>query len=230
MRRLALLLVFLTSISGVSLASAQARYGQTLCQDPNFMCLKVQKGESWQSLFADPQLRDVVMRLNRVNIPLQPGMVIAIPNELSGVTVMDIAPFSKQIPATGKKLIVVDPAKYAWGAYDENGQLVKWGPAAGGKDYCPDTGSDCRTKTGEFTVYLEGTKHCKSSKFPLPDGGAPMPYCMFFHGGYAIHASSDVPGYHASHGCVRVYLEDARWLNQEFVQPGTKVIVHEYPA
>lgn len=54
-----------------------------------------------------------------------------------------------------------------------------------------------------------------------------MPYCMFFKGGYAIHAS-DVPGYNASHGCVRVFYEDAEWLNREFADIGTSVIVRPY--
>lgn len=44
-----------------------------------------------------------------------------------------------------------------------------------------------------------------------------MPYCMFFQGGFAIHGSSDLPGHHASHGCVRVLVKDAQWLNEEFV-------------
>ena len=59
-----------------------------------------------------------------------------------------------------------------------------------------------------------------------------MPYCMFFHTGFALHGSYEVPGYNASHGCVRLYKEDAKWLNEEFVElpafendKGTTVIV-----
>ena len=59
-----------------------------------------------------------------------------------------------------------------------------------------------------------------------------MPYCMFFHGGYAIHASPVVPGYHASHGCVRVFQEDARWLHEDFItingRNSTIVVVNPY--
>lgn len=33
---------------------------------------------------------------------------------------------------------------------------------------------------------------------------APMPYASYFTGGIALHGSADVPGYPASHGCVRV--------------------------
>jgi lipoprotein-anchoring transpeptidase ErfK/SrfK len=62
-------------------------------------------------------------------------------------------------------------------------------------------------------------------------GGAPMPYCMHFYRGYALHGSTTVPGYRASHGCIRMFIEDARWLNEEFIdlpysnQKGTKVVI-----
>ena len=35
----------------------------------------------------------------------------------------------------------------------------------------------------------------------------------YFYGGYAIHGSYSVPGYPASHGCVRVSISDALWMN-----------------
>ena len=38
---------------------------------------------------------------------------------------------------------------------------------------------------------------------------APMPYASYFSGGIAMHESDDVPGYAASHGCVRV---PASWI------------------
>ena len=89
-----------------------------------------------------------------------------------------------------------------------------------------------KTIKGEFRVYSERGKYCVSNTFPVDviGGGAPMPYCMFFKGGYAMHASTVVPGYHASHGCIRMSYEDARWLSKHFVttkgeKGGTKVIV-----
>ena len=54
-----------------------------------------------------------------------------------------------------------------------------------------------------------------------------MPYCMFFHEGYALHGGT-LPGHHASHGCLRLYTEDAEWLNEMFVTAGiggTEVII-----
>ena len=57
-----------------------------------------------------------------------------------------------------------------------------------------------------------------------------MPYCMFFKGGFAMHGSSGVPGYNASHGCVRLFVDDAQWLNQDFADIGTQVIILPYPS
>jgi L,D-transpeptidase ErfK/SrfK len=113
------------------------------------------------------------------------------------------------------------------GAYDEYGNLIKWGPASPGRSWCSDIHSGCRTKIGQFSIYEKRGEGCISSKFPVPDGGAPMPYCMFFKGGYAIHAA-ELPGYQASHGCVRTFYEDALWLNHEFAEVGTTVIVRPY--
>lgn len=132
-------------------------------------------------------------------------------------------PIPKTIAAPGQKTIKIDLSKRVFGAYDVEGNLLKWGRISGGKNYCPDIGKSCRTPTGTFTIYSKKGSECKSSRFPLPNGGAKMPYCMHFHGGYAMHGGH-VPNYNASHGCVRMHAEDAKWLNHNFVQVGsTKV-------
>lgn len=134
------------------------------------------------------------------------------------------APFPQRI--SSGNLIKVDLRKLAWAAYDSQGYLVRWGPASGGKKYCPDIRRSCRTVTGTYTIYRKQGPGCRSSRFPVGRGGAPMPYCMHFHGGYAMHGGN-VPGYNASHGCVRLHYEDAQWLNQNFVQVGrTRVNIH----
>lgn len=203
-------------------------YGEMLCHQSGYTCFKVPQGETWNSLFPDETQRSVVMRINRMNINVRPGSIIAVPDNLDNTNIMSYAPFDKEIGPLDNKTIVVDPNKLAWGAYNESGELVNWGPAALGKAWCPDIQSGCRTKSGQFAIYSKGSAGCTSSKFPIPDGGAPMPFCMFFHGGYAIHASTDVPGYNASHGCVRVYYEDAEWLNRDFANKGTRVIIKPY--
>lgn len=220
-------IIILLSIS--TQAFSTSSYGKNYCDDPRFTCHKVKSGESWEKLFPDLDHRDLVMRLNRINVHLQSGMTIAIPKNLSNVDIIDLAPFEAKIAATGEKQVVVDLNKLAWGAYDEQGHLIHWGPASGGKSYCADVGQSCRTVSGNFKIQRKQTANCVSSKFPIEwDGGAPMPYCMHFFEGYAMHGSYQVPGYNASHGCVRMFINDARWLNEQFASVGTKVSVLPY--
>lgn len=134
----------------------------------------------------------------------------------------------KKRPATGGRVFVFNPRRLAWGAYNANGKLIRSGRASGGKGYCRDVRRRCRTPSGNFRVYRKGTGRCRSSKFPLGRGGAPMPHCMFFYHGFAIHGSPDVPNYNASHGCIRVLPSAAQWLHGNFIRHGTKVIVKPY--
>lgn len=131
--------------------------------------------------------------------------------------------------ATGRKVFIFDPKAAAWAAYDREGNLVKTGSASGGKDFCEDVGRGCRTTTGVFHVYSKKGPDCRSSIYPIETGGgARMPYCMHFNGGYSIHAAYEVPGYNTSHGCIRVLPSAAKWLNEDFVNIGTTVIVKPY--
>lgn len=137
--------------------------------------------------------------------------------------------FPEKQVATGKKVFVFDPKATAWAAYDAEGNRIKTGSASGGKDFCEDTGRGCRTVTGSYKVYSKKGPDCTSSIYPIQtNGGAKMPYCMHFYGGYSIHAAYDVPNYNASHGCVRVLPSAAKWLSENFIDVGTTVVVKPY--
>lgn len=137
--------------------------------------------------------------------------------------------FPKHIPASGEKLFVFDPKGYAWAAYDAKGKRVMTGSASGGMDICEDVGKPCRTVTGTFHVYRKRGADCKSGEYPVATvGGAKMPYCMYFFQGYTIHAAFDVPAANSSHGCVRILPSAAKWLNENFITIGTKVVVLSY--
>lgn len=218
-----LLAIFLFLFS--SIVSAKPLGNKICANDDSYHCYTVKKGDTWNKLFKDPEERDLVMRINRVNTRLQPGSKIAIPNNLhEDSNLLSYAPVSTQIDAPGKKTIIVSLSKLAFGAYDADGTLQYWGPVSGGKGYCPDVRRKCHSPIGNFAIYSKKGASCKSSKYPVGRGGAPMPYCMFFHGGFALHGSYEVPGYNASHGCVRLFVNDAAWLNQEFTN-GEKVAV-----
>lgn len=200
------------------------RFGAKLCHEEGYQCYKVKKHESWKSLFPDEEQRLAVQKINRTNNSLYKGMVIAIPNSF-GESYLDFAPFPRQGEVTGNKYIIVNITKLAFGAFGEDGQLQYWGPISSGKSYCRDVRRGCGTPSGEFAIYRKGSAGCASSKYPIGRGGAPMPYCMFFHKGYALHGSYDVPGYNASHGCVRLFVKDAEWLNKEFTAGVSRVPV-----
>lgn len=192
-------------------------YGPGLCASPQYQCIKISSGQSWEKLFPDEQQRDLVQRINRSYNSIWPGKEIVVPRDLANATMLNLSPFPQKIDGEHEREIIVDQDKLAWGAYDEQGQLVKWGPIASGSDKCSDSHKACRTLTGIFRVFSKEGPLCKSNIFPIGKGGAKMPYCMYFHKGFALHGSDDIPGYRASHGCVRMFTRDAKWLNEEFV-------------
>ena len=202
-------------------------YGKDLCKKDGFYCVTVKRGDTWAKLFSNKRERELVMRLNRTNIALYYRKWIVVPQHLSSISLMDVTPFSYQIKPRSGKLVLIDLKKHAFAAYNANGKQVRWGPISGGKGWCTDVGKPCHTVIGRFKVERKQQQECISKTFPLPDGGAEMPYCMFFHGGYAMHAGQ-LPGFNDSHGCVRMVYEDAKWLNLNFIDVGiggTEVIV-----
>ncbi|WP_131778992.1 L,D-transpeptidase [Legionella bozemanae] len=207
-------------------------YGTGLCGYPQYDCIKVESGQSWETLFPDANQRDIVQRVNRTYNPLWAGKIIAVPKNLAYLTVFDVAPFPLKIPEHQKQ-IIVDQDKLAFAAYDAEGNLVRWGPISSGRDKCSDSNRSCRTLTGIYRVFSKENEKCTSDVFPIGKGGAKMPYCMYFHKGFALHGADDIPGVRASHGCVRMFVEDAKWLNLSFVElssernnfMGTTVIV-----
>lgn len=146
------------------------------------------------------------------------------------------AHFPASISPLGEKQIIVDPKIHMWAAYDEDGKLVKSGIATAGSDYCRDLGRPCRTKVGHFRIDSLGEANCRSRTFPLYRGGAPMPYCMYFANGMALHGSNEVVRGNRSHGCVRMHKEDAKWIRYHFAEEptpnneglGTIVVIKHY--
>ncbi|MBA3537421.1 MAG: L,D-transpeptidase [Tatlockia sp.] len=227
------IIVVIALITQAATLQAASYFGTALCDYPNYECIKIGSGQSWENLFPNEEQRDVVQRLNRSYNNLWAGKIIAVPRNLTNKTLLDFAPFPLTINPDGEKQVIVDQDKLAWGAYDRDGKLVKWGPISSGRDRCPDAARSCRTMTGIFRFFSKENEKCRSNVYPLGKGGAKMPFCMYFHKGFAMHGSPDIPGYRASHGCVRMFTRDAQWLNHNFVELssennnylGTKVVV-----
>jgi len=145
-----------------------------------------------------------------------------------GHSIEEYSSIPRRIYPVGERVFVFSPRLKEWGAYDSQGFLVKTGVASGGASWCNELNRACYTPRGKFRIFRKGGANCKSSLYPLPHGGADMPYCMHFHGGYAIHGSPYVPKDNASHGCIRVKPDAAQWLSQYFVQHGTRVVILSY--
>ena len=81
------------------------------------------------------------------------------------------------------------------------------------------------TPTGSYRAYW-ASRHHRSRKYD----NAPMPYAIFFKGGYAVHATFDVKrlGRPASQGCVRLHPSNAATffsLAQKYGLSNTKVVI-----
>lgn len=114
---------------------------------------------------------------------------------------MQISPYPSFIESAQHipKLILVSRRVQALGAY-EYGRLVRWAPTSTGKRSTP-------TPDGLF--HANWKEHMRVSSV---DSTWIMPWCVnISRSGIAIHAFG-VPGYPASHSCVRLPDEDAEWI------------------
>ncbi len=189
-------------------------YGKHLCNNGEYTCISIKKNDTWQSLFPNKYQRELVQRVNRTNRGLWNRTWILVPNDVNK-DYMDFSPLPYYHNTNGTKTIVIDISELAFGAYDSDGDLVHWGPVNPGKD------ASQTVKGTNFKIYRKGGPDCWSKKYE-----SYIPYCMFFHKGFAMHGYA-MPGYPASHGCVRTYVDDALWLNKNFADYQTRVIVKD---
>lgn len=231
-RKLLCAIVFLFGVSSVF---ALTPYGEKLCHQPDYTCRKIKRGDSWGRLFPDALQRDLVKRVNRTNRFLHQGMVIAVPKQLFRLTLFDVSPFPLYRDITLEDTIYVDQQQQAFGAYNKLGQLVWWGPVSSGALNCPEADDSCLTPVGSWLIRKKQGLDCVSSTWPRllggRRGGGAMPWCLRFYRGFSLHGSDELPGYPDSHGCIRLLMQDARWLNEVFAHAGqglesaTRVVV-----
>jgi len=95
----------------------------------------------------------------------------------------------------------VDISSQTMRVYVNGSHRYTWRVSTGRRGY--------RTPTGSYSPKRLARMHY-SSKY----NNSPMPYSIFFRGGYAVHGTSHVSklGRPASHGCIRLHTANARTL------------------
>lgn len=146
-----------------------------------------------------PEKMFLVLKVNRLDrAHIRDDDTLVVP------TVFDesITPFPATLEAAKDihKLIVVSRRAQVFAAYD-SGILVRWGPTSTGKKKTP-------TPDG---LYAANWK--KDTAISTVDPSWILPWCVNIHNmeGISFH-QFDLPGYPASHSCIRLLVEDARWI------------------
>ena len=101
----------------------------------------------------------------------------------------------------GRVLAKVDISSQTMRVY-KGGRLIRtWKVSTGRKGY--------GTPAGTWTIHRMHKRY-----FSKKYNGAPMPYAMFYHRGFAIHGTGAISrlGRPASHGCVRLHPSNAAEL------------------
>ena len=109
-------------------------------------------------------------------------------------------PYHVDILKDVKKIALFDYEIHAYGLY-ENGNLVKWGPSSMGKKATP-------TKRG-----LMFTNWKKEVAISTSNSEWKLRWNFNIHNTMGIGWHQyDLPGFHASHSCLRLLEEDAKWM------------------
>jgi lipoprotein-anchoring transpeptidase ErfK/SrfK len=142
-----------------------------------------------------------LLKLNRLDAQhLRAGVTLVIPEQLDELTTF--SPFPRRLETVREipKLILVSLRVQAFGAY-EFGNLAHWGPTSSGKKATP-------TPAG---LYHTNWKSKATRSSINADWLLPWYFNLDNQRGISFH-QYDLPGYPASHGCLRLLADDAAWI------------------
>ena len=157
--------------------------------------------DSFQNKYAEEHKR-IIFALNRIDYGrLRVGSKLVIPDTLA-IDLMKYSPFPENLDILDSipKTVLIAQRIQGFALY-ENGKLIKWGPVSSGKRSTP-------TPNG-----LHYANYKAKLKISTVNGAWKMPYYFNFMNlfGVGIH-EYPLPGYPASHACVRAYKEDAQFI------------------
>ena len=141
-----------------------------------------------------------LLKLNRVDLSHVRRGSLIVPDSIGEE--LSYAPFPGRLSSLDSvpKFILVSRSVQAFGAY-EHGRLVRWGPTSTGKQETPtDSGLFFTNWKSRQAISTEDSTWVLKWYFNIVSAT-----------GIAFH-EYDLPGRPASHGCVRLLEDDARWL------------------
>lgn len=170
---------------------------------------KIKKGDTL-AIIAPRECWDIIEKVNRIDAKhLIIGKTILIPSNFEKAK--EFLPVPENIPniSAERALVMYLDIQY-FGAY-EKGKFVFWGPFSSGK-------KGYSTPSGNYEMLWKSENYI-SKKYNMP-----MPYAVNFSpAGYFIHEQS-LPGWPASHGCVRLRRADAKKIFQ-WIKKGDRIII-----
>jgi lipoprotein-anchoring transpeptidase ErfK/SrfK len=148
------------------------------------------------------QERYAILALNRLDSKNKYNADTLVVPKTIDTSLMEYSPFPKQIDVLSgvNKFVVFSYPIQAYAVYS-NGTLAKWGPTSMGKKASP-------TKTG--LTYANWKKELSISSVKS-EWKLPYNFNIFNRDGIGWH-EYDLPGYPASHSCLRLLKDDAIWL------------------
>ncbi len=146
--------------------------------------------------------RYIILALNRLdNKNRWRADTLIVPENIE-TDFLKYSPFPKRLDSLQKvkKIAFFSYDVHAYGLYEE-GNLIKWGPSSMGKKATP-------TKTG-----LKFTNWKKEVAISTSNSEWKLRWNFNVHNTLGIGWHQyDLPGFHASHSCLRLLEEDAKWM------------------
>jgi hypothetical protein len=144
----------------------------------------------------------VLQKLNRADLGHLDRLPALVVPDLWVGDPLAYSPMPRRYPLANRhrRVLIVYLTAQIFGAY-EYGELVRWGPVSSGRRTAP-------TPSGLFHMNWKQQVHVSTID---PDWLMPWSFNFENRAGLAFH-QQDLPGHPASHGCVRLLGEDARWL------------------
>jgi len=157
--------------------------------------------DSFQNKYNQEEQR-IIFSLNRIDFGrLGVGSKLVIPDTLV-IDLMKYSPFPENLEILNSitKTLLIAQRIQGFALY-EKGKLIRWGPVSSGKQSTP-------TPNG-----LHYANYKTKLKISTVDAAWKMPYYFNFMNFYGVGIHEYfLPGYPASHACVRAYREDAQFI------------------